>query len=449
MQRVRMRRKRNSNQKRPAGSVRPMAALVAVALLLVCGCVAKKPTDEMTLAQDSSALRATAAQPAASATVDKTAAPGSVEPAVSVEPAPGGSVKGRSRVMVKEGHAKMSSGNTYQKPPDEELHKRLTPLQYAVTQKAATEPPFSNAYFDNHEEGLYVDVVTGEPLFSSRDKFDSGTGWPSFTKPIEAERVESKPDNNHGMRRTEVLSAVGKSHLGHVFDDGPAPTRLRYCINSAALRFIPVSELRGAGYGQYLSLFGQASQHAESVAAEGTANSCATPEKGEVPGCAATLETAILAGGCFWGMEELLRKVPGVLQTEVGYAGGVTPSPTYEDVSRGNTGHAEAVRVVFDPQQLSFADLLEKWFFRMHDPTTKNRQHNDIGTQYRSAIFVNGPEQRRVAELAIQHAQASGRWKAPITTEIADAGPFTTAEEYHQDYLVKHPNGYNCHYLRD
>ena len=341
----------------------------------------------------------------------------------------------------------MTQGRIFQKPTDDELRQRLTPLQYAVTQQVATEPPFSNPYFDNHKDGIYVDVVTGEPLFSSRDKFDSGTGWPSFTQPIEKNRVESKSDDTLGMRRTEVLSSVGRSHLGHVFDDGPAPTGLRYCINSAALRFVPIEQMKDEGYAEYLQLFGlHAAADAPSAS---TTNSCTSPEPGARAGCSSTLETAILAGGCFWGMQEILRKIPGVLQTEVGYTGGDTSDPTYGDVSRGDTGHAEAVRIVFDPKKLSYADLLEKWFFRMHDPTTKNRQHNDVGTQYRSAIFVMNAEQRRIAQLAIEHAQASGRWKAPITTEISDAGPFTRAEEYHQDYLIKHPNGYTCHYLRD
>jgi peptide methionine sulfoxide reductase msrA/msrB len=171
---------------------------------------------------------------------------------------------------------------------------------------------------------------------------------------------------------------------------------------------------------------------------------------GEAPGDPnARAETAVLAGGCFWGMEEILRKIPGVLDTEVGYAGGSTSHPTYDDVHSGETGHAEAVRIVFDPKRLSYADLLEKWFFRMHDPTTKNRQGNDIGTQYRSAIFVNSPEQRRVAEQIKTRVDRSGKWSAPIVTEIVEAGPFTPAEAYHQDYLEKHPNGYTCHYLRE
>jgi len=163
----------------------------------------------------------------------------------------------------------------------------------------------------------------------------------------------------------------------------------------------------------------------------------------------ARAETAIVAGGCFWGMEEILRKIPGVLDTEVGYTGGATPHPTYEDVHSGETGHAEAVRIVFDPKRLSYADLLEKWFFRMHDPTTKNRQGNDIGTQYRSAIFVTSANQRRVAKEVEARVNASGRWSAPIVTEIVEAGPFTPAEKYHQDYLEKHPNGYTCHYMRE
>jgi len=141
------------------------------------------------------------------------------------------------------------------KPPEAELRKKLTPLQYAVTQRAATETPFNNTYWDNHEAGIYVDVVSGEPLFSSLDKFESGTGWPSFTKPLAPENIKTKTDRLLGFSRTEVRSANADSHLGHVFDDGPRPTGLRYCMNSAAMRFIPVSRLEAEGYGQYLPLF--------------------------------------------------------------------------------------------------------------------------------------------------------------------------------------------------
>jgi len=180
-------------------------------------------------------------------------------------------------------------------------------------------------------------------------------------------------------------------------------------------------------------------------AAPAPATSAATPKK-RVPSSKAV---AILAGGCFWGMEEILRKVPGILGTEVGYTGGKTNRPGYEDVHTGTTGHAEAVRIVFDPARISYEELLEKWFFRMHDPTTLNRQGNDLGTQYRSAIFVTSDEQRRVAEAVKRRVDASGKWERPIVTEIVQAGPFTPAEEYHQDYLEKNPGGYTCHYLRE
>ncbi|HTV25381.1 MAG TPA: bifunctional methionine sulfoxide reductase B/A protein [Polyangiaceae bacterium] len=340
-----------------------------------------------------------------------------------------------------------ASKRVYTKPSDEELRRRLSPVAYEVTQNAATEPAFNNAFWNQHEPGLYVDIVSGEPLFSSLDKFDSGTGWPSFTQPVDAERVVTAMDESHGMQRTEARSRSAGSHLGHVFDDGPPPSGIRYCINSASLRFIPVAELAREGYPEYAARFTGQSQAAPTAAP--ALNACTSPAPGQQPGCQASLEIAVLAGGCFWGMEDILRKVPGVVSTEVGYTGGDTSSPRYDDVHTGATGHAEAVRIVFEPSKLSYSDLLEKWFFRMHDPTTRNRQGNDVGTQYRSAIFVTSPEQRRVAEEVKKRVDERHQWPAPVVTEISDAGAFTLAEDEHQDYLQKHPGGYTCHYLRE
>ena len=168
-------------------------------------------------------------------------------------------------------------------------------------------------------------------------------------------------------------------------------------------------------------------------------------EADELPsGCA----VATVAAGCFWGVEEILREIPGIADTMVGYTGGTSEDPGYQDVVRGNSGHAEAIRVVFDPGVISYEQVLG-YFFRLHDPTTLNRQGNDIGTQYRSAIFHHDDEQREIAERVVAEVGASGQWARPVTTQIAPAAEFYEAEDYHQDYLRKNPGGYHCHVLRD
>lgn len=176
------------------------------------------------------------------------------------------------------------------------------------------------------------------------------------------------------------------------------------------------------------------------VSASGAATNAATST--------AKRQVATLAGGCFWGMEEILRKIPGVLDAKVGYTGGTIPNPTYKLICTGITGHAEAIEIGFDPAKISYEELLG-YFFRMHDPTTLNQQHNDRGTQYRSAIFYHSDEQKQVAQRVKERVDKSGKWKRPVVTEITKAAEFWPAEDYHQKYLVKNPGGYNCHVLRD
>ncbi len=289
----------------------------------------------------------------------------------------------------------------------------LTPLQYTVLYKNGTEPPFNNEYWNNKKSGIYVDRISGKVLFSSRDKFDSGTGWPSFTKPVDENAIVTHPDASHGMIRTEVRSKSSDGHLGHVFDDGPAPTGLRYCINSASLRFIPVEKMIEEGYLDYLRLF----------------------DALELP-----FEQIILGGGCFWGVEAYFKKVKGIIDTSVGYSGGTTHNPDYTLVCSGTTKHVETVLVTFDPKIISLAKVL-KHFYAIHNPSTPNRQGPDIGSQYRSAIYYISKGQKQAIDETVYQLKAKG---IMVTTEVAKAKNFYKAEEYHQDYLDKNPGGY-CH----
>ncbi|UCC40739.1 MAG: bifunctional methionine sulfoxide reductase B/A protein [Candidatus Aminicenantes bacterium] len=300
---------------------------------------------------------------------------------------------------------------------NKEWKEVLTPEKYRVMRKSGTEKPFSGKYDNHYEKGIYYCAGCNTPLFSSETKYDHGTGWPSFKAPFDENYIEYRKDNSLFMRRIEVRCAVCGAHLGHVFDDGPGPTHKHYCINSVSLDFKEAELKPKSG-----------SNHSEK--SDDSAKKVAKTQE------------AIFAAGCFWGVEDKFRKIPGVVSTEVGYTGGRVKNPTYEQVCTDKTGHAEAVKITFDPSLISYEGLL-KVFFSIHDATQINRQGPDIGRQYRSAIFYFNDEQKMAAEKIIKELESSGRFGKSIATEIVPASEFNKAERYHQQYYEKRKKGNN------
>lgn len=274
--------------------------------------------------------------------------------------------------------------------------KPLSSEEKAVIESGATEAPFSGRYWNHAEDGTYVCRRCGAALYASGDKFDSGCGWPSFDDAVPG-AVRRRPDPDG--RRTEIVCASCGGHLGHVFEgERLTPKNTRHCVNSLSLDFLARAD-----------------------------ENCT--------------EEAFFAGGCFWGVEDAFQHVPGVCAAESGYSGGSTPNPTYEQVCTGRTGHAETVRVLYNPAKVSY-ERLAKLFFEIHDPTQVDRQGPDVGTQYRSAIFYKNEEQRAIAEKLAARLREQGY---AVATEIVPASAFYPAEDYHQDFAARTGRG-GCHF---
>jgi peptide methionine sulfoxide reductase msrA/msrB len=292
--------------------------------------------------------------------------------------------------------------------PDSAWQAQLSPERFHVTRKAGTERPFTGSLLRNKSEGVYTCACCGLPLFASKSKFKSGTGWPSFYEPIAKSNVGEHRDSSLGMVRVEIVCNRCDAHLGHVFRDGPRPTGLRYCVNSLSLAFTKKEDL---------------SKIAESLPAK------TYPERAEV----------VLAGGCFWCVEAVFEELDGVIDAVSGYAGGDAETANYTAVCSGRTGHAEVVKVIYDPSRISYAELL-RVHFATHDPTTLNRQGADRGTQYRSAIFFANAEEKAIAGAYINKLNESGVFPDPVVTTLEPLETFFEAEPKHQNFVCENPN---------
>ena len=299
---------------------------------------------------------------------------------------------------------------------DAQWRLRLTPEQYRIARGKDTERAFCGGLLHNKTQGMYVCVCCNLPLFESSAKFESGSGWPSFFQPVGKENIREQRDTSHGMVRTEILCARCGAHLGHLFDDGPRPTGLRYCLNSEVLRFVAADQLKTIAEPATTPTIPVATAAKDGPRAE-----------------------AVFAGGCFWCVEAVFRQLNGVLDVTSGYAGGDAKTANYETVSTGRTEHAESVKIVYDPRKISYETLL-KVHFATHDPTTLNRQGNDVGTQYRSAIFYADDQQKQIAEAMIADLTDGKAFRNPIVTTLEPLVAFYPAESHHQNYVACYPH---------